>query len=267
MPVPARYPSTIQHPNFPYIFPHSGLNQGHHAVRPSGVRCCRRENATVAVRGGATGPGQASRKNEGNKACGIWTLHVLYCAVLYGDTVQRRALARIPVRLQGCASATPTAGGWAHPCAQRGSSQERPMPSPAMTSWNRDGGVKYTMRRWVDLPLILSDSTTRAKREGNASLSASLKSLTDGPPVYAQESSVSMQIGLLTSFPLWGWQAITSYAFVVPLLFLLSWWTVSHARSPLRKYPGPFLASTCLSQRQRPTRADQADTEMLRAHR
>ncbi|GAB1312635.1 Pisatin demethylase [Madurella fahalii] len=51
-----------------------------------------------------------------------------------------------------------------------------------------------------------------------------------------------MQIGLLTSLLPWSWQAVTVYAFGVPLIFVLSWWILSHALSPLRRYPGPFFA-------------------------
>ncbi|KAH6848218.1 cytochrome P450 [Chaetomium sp. MPI-CAGE-AT-0009] len=63
-----------------------------------------------------------------------------------------------------------------------------------------------------------------------------------GPPL-------AMQSGLLTSFlqwkdltSPWHWRAVTLYAFLVPLFTVLSWWTLSYVRSPLKRYPGPPLA-------------------------
>lgn len=43
-----------------------------------------------------------------------------------------------------------------------------------------------------------------------------------------------------------GWRAVAFSAVSVALLTLLCWWTVSYAQSPLRRYPGPFLAGACL---------------------
>jgi len=40
----------------------------------------------------------------------------------------------------------------------------------------------------------------------------------------------------------WTWQSVVASAFVVPLFTILAAWSISYVRSPLRRYPGPYLA-------------------------
>ncbi len=62
-----------------------------------------------------------------------------------------------------------------------------------------------------------------------------------------------MLAGILTGFqPMsWrevafptSWPATASWAVLVPFLTLFGWQALCYARSPLRRYPGPFFAGT-----------------------
>jgi hypothetical protein len=66
-----------------------------------------------------------------------------------------------------------------------------------------------------------------------------------------------MLAGLLTSFQPWKWNEVTflsiwpaaaAWTVLVPFFTLLGWRALCYARSPLKRYPGPFLAGTSMLQ-------------------
>ena len=55
-------------------------------------------------------------------------------------------------------------------------------------------------------------------------------------------SQVHDVLAWVRSNPSWNWLSITACALAVPLITLLASWTLSYIKSPLRSYPGPYLA-------------------------
>jgi hypothetical protein len=48
------------------------------------------------------------------------------------------------------------------------------------------------------------------------------------------------------------WLVVAAWAVLVPFLTLVAWRVISYSRSPLRRYPGPFLAGTLRAARSWP---------------